>query len=69
MCHRTYNNKINRLHEKCFPLIYNDKRSSFESLLEKDNSVSIHHENLQALAMEMFKLYTKTYPEIMQETG
>ena len=70
MCHnRTYDNKINRLLGKCLPLIYNDKRSSFESLLEKDNSVSIHHENLQALAMEMFKLYTKTYAEIMQETG
>ena len=26
MCHnRTYNNKINRLHERCLPLIYNDK--------------------------------------------
>ena len=69
MCHnRTYDNKINRLLEKCLPLIYNDKRSSFESLLEKDNSVSIHHKNLQALAMEMLKLYTKTSPEIMQET-
>ena len=69
MCHnRTYDNKINRLLGKCLPLIYNDKRSSFESLLEKDNSVSIHHKNLQALAMEMLKLYTKTSPEIMQET-
>ena len=48
-------------------LIYNDKRSSFEDLLEKDNSVSIHHKNLQALAIEMFKVHTKTSPEIMQE--
>ena len=68
MCHnRTYNNKINRLHEICLRLIYNDKRSSFEDLLEKDNSVSIHHKNLQALAIEMFKVHTKTSPEIMQE--
>ena len=68
MCHnRTYNNKINRLHERCLRLIYNDKRSSFEDLLKKDNSVSIHHKNLQALAIEMFKVYTKTSPEIMQE--
>ena len=38
MCHnRTYNNKIKRLHERCLRLIYNDKRSSFEDLLEKDN--------------------------------
>ena len=68
MCHnRKYNNKINRLHEKCLRLIYNDKRSSFEDLLEKDNCVSIHHENLQALAIEMFKVHTKSSTEIMQE--
>ena len=36
MCHnRTNNNKINRLHERCHRLIYNDKKSSFEDLLEK----------------------------------
>ena len=53
MCHnRTYNNKINRLHE---------------DLLEKDNSASMHHKNLQALVTEMFKVYNKTSPEIMQE--
>ena len=68
MCHnRTYNNKINRLHERCLRLIYNDKQLSFEDLLEKPNSVSIHHKNLQALAIEMFKVHTKTSPEIMQE--
>ena len=68
MCHnRTYNNKINRLHERCLRMIYNDKRSSFEDLLEKDNSVLIHHKNLPALATEMFKVYNKTSHEIVQE--
>ena len=68
MCHnRTYKNKIKRLHERCLRLTYNDKRSSFEDLLEKENSVSIHHKNLQALAIEMFKVHTKTTPEIIQE--
>ena len=66
MCHnRTYKNKINRLHERCLRLIYNHKRSFFEDLLQKDNSVSIHHKNLQALAIEMFQVHTKTSPEIM----
>ena len=37
MCHdRTNNNKLNRFHETCLRLIYNDKKSSFEDLLEKD---------------------------------
>ena len=43
MCHsRQNNNKINRLHGKCLRIIYNDKRSSFVALLEKDGSVLIH---------------------------
>ena len=64
---RTYNNKMNRLPERCLRLIYNDKCSSFEELLVKDKSVSIHHRNIHALAIEMFKVYTKTSPEIMRE--
>ena len=60
---RTYNNKINRLSENCLCLIYNDKCSSFEELLVKDKSVSIHHKNINALAIEMFKVYTKTFQD------
>ena len=43
MCHsRTINNKINKLHKRCLPIIYNDKKSSFKELLETDKSVPIH---------------------------
>ena len=31
------NTKINRLHERCLRIIYCDKESSFEELLEKDS--------------------------------
>ena len=51
MCHScTMNNKINRLHERCLHIVYSDNASSFEKLLEKDGSVTIHTRNLQTLA-------------------
>ena len=35
-------NKINRLHERALRIVYSDFKSSFEGLLMKDNSFSIH---------------------------
>ena len=62
---RCLNNKINRLHERCLRMIYNDKISNFEELLNKDNSVSIHHSNIHALAIEMYKVANDMSPDIM----
>ena len=57
MCHsRTNKRKIDRLHERCLRIIYNNKQSSFKELLEKDSSVSIHERNVQILATEMYKV-------------
>ena len=54
---RKLNNKISRLHERYIRIIYNDRLSTFEELLNKDNSVSIYHRNVPCLATEMFKVY------------
>ena len=64
---RSLNNKINRLHERCLRIIYNDKHSNFEELLNKNNSVSIHDNNVHALAIEMYKVANSMSPEIMNE--
>ena len=37
---RGKNNKINGIHERCLRIIYNDYKSTFYELLEKDGSVS-----------------------------
>ena len=50
---RCLNNKINRLHERSLRMIYNDKILNFEELLNKDNYVSVHHNNIHALGIEI----------------
>ena len=57
MIHSRQNyNKIKHLHERCLCLIHDDKLSSYEVLLEKDGSVSIHLKNIRSLAIEMLQI-------------
>ena len=65
-CSRKLNRKINFIHERALRLVYNDYTSSFENLLKKDNSVSIHHRNIQRVAIEMYKVKNNLCPEIMK---
>ena len=68
MCQgRGLNNKINNLHERALRTVYQDKKSSFETLLKRDKSVSIHIKNSQYLATEIFKVKNDLCPEIMKE--
>ena len=45
--------------------IYSDKQSSFKTLLEKHGSVSIHNQNLQILATEMYKIKIDLSPLVI----
>ena len=53
---RGLNNKINSFHERTLSITYGHRLSSFQDVSKKDNSVSIHRRNIQALATEMFKV-------------
>ena len=64
---RQNNNKIKHLHERCLRLIHNDKLPSYEELLEKNSSVSIHHKNIQIPAFEMFEIEHGQSPEIVSD--
>ena len=58
-CSRNANNKINKLHERALRIVYDDYNSKFEELLTKDGSFTIHQQNIQTLAIEMFKIYNR----------
>ena len=65
---RSLNHKINRLHERCLRVINNnDSHSSYDKLLNLDNSVLIHHRTLLILATEMFRVYTGSATDILNE--
>ena len=64
---RHANNKMNRMHERALRIARKDFESSFNTLLEKDDSVSIHVKNLQSLMIEMLKTKENINPPFMKE--
>ena len=68
MCYnRSLNTIINRVHERYLRIVYSNKKSNFNKLLVRDGSASIHHQNLQKLAAEMFKVSIGLSLEIFDE--
>ena len=66
MCHsRTLNNKINKLDEMALRLVYDDRHSIFEELLNIGNSVTIHHRTSEVLVTKLYKIHQELTPEIM----
>ena len=63
---RNLNNKINRIHKRALRLVYQNNLS-FSELLDLDNSVTVHHKNLQVLVTEIFKVKNGIASEIMNE--
>ena len=48
-CGRTRNNRINKLQERALRILYKDDQSTFQHLLNKDKSITIHARNIQLL--------------------
>ena len=66
---RTLNNRINKILEKALRLVYkNETFLSFDELLKRDKSVSIHQKNLQILATEICKTKNDLGPKIIKDT-
>ena len=64
---RKLNDRIISIHERALRVAYQDYKSTFLELLQKDNSVTIHQRNLKALVTEIFKGKNHLSPEIMKE--
>ena len=64
---RALNSKINCIHERALRITYNDKSSTFQELLDNDNSVLIHHRNIRVLATEIYKVLHRYSPAILNE--
>ena len=47
-------------------LVYDDYTTSFKDLLQNDGPVSVHHQNIHSIAIEMYKIKNKLSPKIVQ---
>ena len=63
---RKLNVRINRLHEKAVRVVYEDFDSSFEKLLRRDSSTTLHQQNLEKLMTEIFKVKNGIASELMK---
>ena len=69
ICHsRALNNRINTSHERCLRIVYQNKKSDFETLLKYDKSVTIPVRNLHYLFIEVYKVKNNISSEIMRDT-
>ena len=64
---RKTNNRIKKLHGRALRLVYSDHGSTFEDLLTKDGSFTVHHYNIQTLALELYKVYNNISQTIFWE--
>ena len=62
---RTLKNRINKLQQRALRLVHDDKTSSFYELLQKGNSFTIHHRNIQKLALEIYRVKHHIAPKVM----
>ena len=65
-CSRSLNNLINRIHERALRLIHNDHVSTFQDILEINKEKTIHQNNLECLAKEIYKFLNGLSPPIMK---
>ena len=66
-CSKSANEEINRTYKRAVRVLYEDYDSSFEQLLEKDESIIVHQRNLQNLMTDIYKAMNQINPAYMWE--
>ena len=65
---RNTEKSVNKIHERSLRLVYDDSSYlSFDELLIKYKSVSIHQRNVQFLAIEIFKVKNGVSTELTED--
>ena len=57
----------NTYKKELLEFVHNDNESTFEDLLKKDNSLSIHHKNIRLLGIELYKVKNNLPTHLMSE--
>ena len=64
---RKLNERIYHIHESALRIVYKDFNLPLQELFIEDNSLNIHHRNLQKLVAEMFTVKNGLSPELMND--
>ena len=63
-CSPSCNNTINKLQERVLRLVCDDHRLSFDVwVFNKNKSLSVYHENIKKLMIEVYKPLNKPCPD------
>ena len=64
---RALNNKINHIHKRALRTVYSDYNLTFYELLDKDDTFKIYQNNVQILAIEIYKYLHGLSPAILRD--
>ena len=66
-CNKTSNNQINKIHKRILRLVFEVEDANFEDRLLKDNSWSVHENNIHTLLIEIYKSINNISPTMMKD--
>ena len=66
-CSKSSSRKMEKIQERALRFLFNDKRSTYEDLLEKCQSSTLHLRRIKTIALEVFKSLNDLNPPFMKE--